>query len=545
MSIELLLGDEAVALGALDSGIGGAFSYPGTPATEIFEFVERRCRDGEVSARWSANEKIAYEEAMGMSFAGKRAIVSMKHVGLNVAADPFMSSALTGANAGLVLAVADDPGMHSSQNEQDTRFYADFARLPLFEPADQQEAYDMARAAFEVSERHGLPVVIRLVTRLAHSRSRVCTRAPVRPPRRGRVEDWREWTLLPTNARKRFARLLDLQDTLRTYSLRSDFNHMTLRGPRGVILCGIARNYFHEVIGADTDYSVLKLGVYPIPAPLVRQLVDHCTRVTVIEEGYPYVERQLIGLLGVPGKAIQGKLDGTLPAQGELTTDIVRMALGLRPTNGHPLSSSGVEVPARPPQLCDGCPHCDTYRAIVEAAGGSERPYLFGDIGCYTLAAFPPYNAIDACVDMGASIGMAIGAAKAGAHPVIATIGDSTFIHSGMSALIGAAHDNVNITVAILDNALIAMTGGQEVLATGDDLTRIIRGLGVDERHIVVLKAVPSAHEENVRLVRKEIEYRGLSVVVTQRACIHAKRRAVETGALALAGVSAGGRLPG
>ena len=525
--IQLLTGDEAVALGAIHAGISGAFSYPGTPATEIFEFIERHGGGaGNVVARWSVNEKVAYEEALGMSFVGKRSLVSMKHVGLNVAADPFMSSSSVGANGGLVLAVADDPGMHSSQNEQDSRFYAQFAQIPLFEPSNQQEAYDMAREAFDVSERFGLPVIVRLVTRLAHSRADVDTRLQAIRSCRARASDWREWTLLPMNARKRFTRLLRLQPELRNYAENSEFNRLTLRGPKGVIVTGLANNYYREAAHGDANYSVLKLGVYPVPVNLVRALFGHCNEITVIEEGFPLVERALVGLLGVPGKAIRGKLDGTLPIQGELTTDIVRSAL-----RGEPRTAEAAfeDLPPRPPQLCSGCPHCDTYRAVVQAVGGGTKPYFFSDIGCYSLAALPPYNAIDTCVDMGASISMAIGAAKAGAHPIIATIGDSTFIHSGMSGLIEASHENSNVTVVILDNALVAMTGGQEVFATGDDLLRVIRGLGVDERHIVQLTPVPQLHEANVELVRKEIDYKGLSVIVAHRACIHAKRRAMET----------------
>ncbi|NOT01988.1 MAG: indolepyruvate ferredoxin oxidoreductase [Phycisphaerales bacterium] len=523
--IELLMGDEAVALGAIHSGIGGAFSYPGTPATEIFEFVQRHAGRGRtLVARWSANEKVAYEEAMGMSFVGKRALVSMKHVGLNVAADPFMSSSLTGANGGLVLAVADDPGMHSSQNEQDSRFYGQFAQIPVFEPGDQQEAYDMTREAFQASERFGLPVMLRLVTRLAHSRADITTRPAVEPLPRGRVTDWREWTLLPVNARKRYGRLLEMQPPMQDYATLSGFNRLTLRGPKGVIVTGLANNYFREASAGADGYSVLKLGVYPVPAGMVRRLVDHCTDVLVIEEGYPLVERQLVGLMGVPGKSIRGKLDGTLPGQGELTTDIIRAVLEGRVACPTPVV---MDIPGRPPQLCQGCPHCDTYGAVVEAAqgAGAGQPYFFSDIGCYSLAALPPYNAIDSCVDMGASISMAIGAAKAGAHPVVATIGDSTFVHSGMTGLIGAVHDDLNMTVVILDNALVAMTGGQEVFATGPDLIRIIRGLGVRPEHLVELDPVPTAHPRNVELIRREIGHRGLSVVVTQRACIHAKRK--------------------
>ncbi|NOX59312.1 MAG: indolepyruvate ferredoxin oxidoreductase [Planctomycetes bacterium] len=524
---ELLMGDEAVALGAIHAGISGAFSYPGTPATEIFECVEKRTEGNDsVSARWSANEKVAYEEALGMSYVGKRALVSMKHVGLNVAADPFMSSALSGANGALVLAVADDPGMHSSQNEQDTRFYGQFAQIPVFEPSNQQEAYDMTREAFEFSERMSIPVIIRLVTRLAHSRSGVETAPPVRIKPLPRVKDWRAWTLLPVNARPRFAHLLEMQSAFRDYAQRSRFNALTLRGPKGVIATGIANNYLDEALGADSTYSVLKLTVYPTPPSLVRDLVGHCEEITVIEEGYPLVERQLLGLLGVPGRSIHGKSDGTLPPQGELTTEVVQEALGISLGEARPKTEN---MPARPPQLCDGCSHCDSYRAVLEAAGTDPRPFFFSDIGCYSLAAFPPYNAIDTCLEMGASISMAIGAAKAGAHPIVASIGDSTFLHSGMSSIIGAVHDDLNMTVVILDNALVAMTGGQEAFATGDDLVRIVRGLGVSDDHIVTLKAVPDAHEKNTNLMRREIEHRGLSVVIAQRPCIHAKRRAKST----------------
>jgi len=521
--IDLLLGDDAVALGALHAGIAGAFSYPGTPATEIFEFIDRyAATNPNVSAKWSTNEKVAYEEAMGMSFIGRRALVSMKHVGLNVAADPFMSSSLTGANGGLVLAVADDPGMHSSQNEQDSRFYGEFAQILVFEPSSQQEAYDMTREAFEVSERFHIPVMVRLVTRLAHSRANVVTRPPVEVHTLDRVQDWRDWTLLPVNARRRFQRVLDLQGELRKYSEGSEFSFVELRGPRGIITTGLARNYLNEAMDCDATYSHLHIGVYPAPVGLLRRIVAHCDPILVVEEGYPLIERQLTGLLGLAGKTIQGKRNGALPAQGELSAEAVRTALG----TGREATRTVVgNVPGRPPQLCGGCPHCDTFQAVVDAAGPKNRPYFFSDIGCYTLGALPPYNAVDTCVDMGASISMAIGAAKGGAHPVIATIGDSTFIHSGMTSLIEAARLNVNITVVILDNALVAMTGGQEAFATGDDLLQVIRGLGVDERHIVDLKPVPGKHDENVEAIRREINHRGLSVIVACRPCIHAKRR--------------------
>lgn len=519
---ELLMGDEAVALAAIHAGIRGAFSYPGTPATEIFEYVEACVRGRtDVSARWSPNEKVAYEEALGMSFAGGRALVSMKHVGLNVAADPFMSSALTGANGGLVLAVADDPGMHSSQNEQDSRVYGQFAQLPLFEPANQQEAYDMTREAFELSERLRVPVMIRLVTRLAHSRANVATRPPDDIKLLPRVTNTREWTLLPSNARPRYAHLLDMQKTFADYAAASPYNRLELRGGKGVIATGIAYSYVREVLGRDSNVSLLKIGAYPAPAAMVRQLVDHCDQIIVVEDGFPFIERQLNGLLGVPGKLIRGRMDGALPRQGELSADLVRAALGLPVTQHRPPMTS---IPGRPPQLCSGCPHCDGYHAIKEAVGVDVRPFMFGDIGCYTLAALPPYNAIDTCVDMGASISMAMGAARAGMHPVIATIGDSTFIHSGLNSLVAAARDDLNMTLFVLDNATVAMTGGQAVFATGDDMVALIRGLGVKEEHLHKIEPVPKSAERNIEIIRNEINHRGLSVIVACRPCIHVKK---------------------
>ena len=520
----LFMGGEAVGMAAIDAGISGMFSYPGTPATEIFEFVQRRTeQDESVAARWSANEKVAYEEALGMSFVGKRSLVSMKHVGLNVAADPFINSGLTGAHGGLVLAVADDPGMHSSQNEQDTRFYGDFAQLPMFEPCNQQEAYDMTRDAFELSERLELPVVIRLVTRLAHSRSNVVRREPADVSRDvNPVSDTRDWTLLPVNARRRFRRLLNMQESLREFSADSAYNKLTLRGGHGILASGIAYNYVLEVIGADSSYSMLKVGTYPAPAELIRKLVGHCEDILVVEDGYPYIETQLNGLLGVPGKAIHGKRSGHLPMDGEMQADLVRKALGMEPLE-NPGAVGG--LPGRPPSLCKGCPHCDTFYAILEATKDYDHPILFSDIGCYTLGALPPYNAVQSCIDMGASIGLALGAVKGGAHPVLCTIGDSTFTHSGMTPLLGAAHEDANMTVLILDNATVGMTGGQEVFSTGEHLLKLIKGLGVKEEHLISFEPLKRNAEENTQLVRREIEHRGLSVLVARRECIQLKRQ--------------------
>lgn len=534
---ELLLGDEAVGLAAIDAGISGMFGYPGTPSTEIFEFVQSRARNNpDIVARWSANEKVAYEEAMGMSFAGKRAMVSMKHVGLNVAMDPFMSSALTGARGGLVLAVADDPGMHSSQNEQDSRVLGDFASIPMFEPCNQQEAYDMVRESFEYSERMAMPVMVRLVTRLAHSRARVQTTPPSKPEPIKTPIDWRHWTLLPVNARVRYRRLIELVPKMRDYSEHSPFNRLELRGPKGIITTGIAYNYVREVIGFDSEYSLLKINAYPAPTRLIRDLVNHCQDVLVIEEGYPYLETQINGAVGVPGRMIRGKRTGALQVDGEMTVERVRLALGMQALKTLEAES---DLPSRPPRLCEGCPHCDTFKAIIEAADKDVAPLLMSDIGCYTLGALPPYNAVHTCVDMGASISMALGAAKAGAHPIICTIGDSTFTHSGMTGLISAAREDANMTVVILDNATTAMTGGQAILASGDDLLLLLKGLGVKEDHLITVQPMPKFHAQNVELFRREIDHRGLSVIVAYRACIQSSRKAVQTAAAARKAVEA------
>jgi indolepyruvate ferredoxin oxidoreductase alpha subunit len=531
MPVSLLLGDEAVAQGAIDAGIAGAFSYPGTPATEVFEYIDHGPgKAGKISARWSANEKVAYEEALGMSYAGKRALVSMKHVGLNVAADPFMNSALTGVNAGLVLVVADDPGMHSSQNEQDSRFYGEFAQIPIFEPSTQQEAYDLTLRAFSYSEEVGLPVMIRLVTRLAHSRANVTSRpeeseAGTREARP--LPSPNDWTLVPSIARGRFRHLLEMQKKLVEDSENSPFNRLTLSGKRGVIVSGLAHNYVMEALNGGGDVSILKVGQYPLPGSLIRRLVGHCEEVLVVEDGYPFIERRLNGLLGVPGKAIKGKLTGDLPPSGELLPDLLAAALG-RPLTGAVQPEE--DLAGRPPQLCKGCPHADSFKALVEATSGYAHPILFSDIGCYTLGVLPPYRAVHSCVDMGASIAMAHGAAQAGVRPVVCTIGDSTFSHSGMTALVGAARSDADMTVFILDNATVAMTGTQESLTSGERLLEILRGLGVKKDHLHVVDPVPQKHKENVELFKKEIEHPGLSVIVPTRACLHVLRKVGKPG---------------
>jgi indolepyruvate ferredoxin oxidoreductase alpha subunit len=527
MKQEVLLGDEAVALGAIHAGLSGGYSYPGTPASEIMEYLVRASAQEKLFvASWSVNEKVAFEEALGVSYAGKRALVSMKHVGLNVAADPFMNSAITGANGGLVVVVADDPGMHSSQNEQDSRYYAEFAKVFCFEPSSHQEAYDMTREAFDLSEHLGIPVMIRMVTRLSHSRSCVQLRSP-KEQNTLHYGVNTDWTLLPVHARRRFKILVDKQKDLIGASNRSRFNSLQIDPQKtslGVIASGIATNYVEENYAEQQDRpSLLKLTTYPIPEDLVRELVGHVDTILVVEEGYPLIEKSLAGLFGITGKKILGKLSGHLPATGELTPGIVRQGLGLEALPKRALDD--FPIAARPPQLCLGCSHADTYRALNEALGSYSESNVASDIGCYTLGALPPYNAIHSCVCMGASVSMAKGAAEAGVYPSVAVIGDSTFAHSGITPLLAAAAVNTNMTVFILDNSTVAMTGGQPTFLSGEKLERVIEGMGVVKEHIRTIIPHPKNHDENVRVMKQELDHQGLSVIIASRECVQQARK--------------------
>lgn len=525
-----MLGDEAVAQGAIDAGLSAAYGYPGTPSTEILEYLLARASKGGPRASWSTNEKTAYEQALGVSLVGRRALVTMKHVGLNVAADAFVNSALLDLQGGLVVAVADDPGMHSSQNEQDSRLLADFAHTICLEPSTQQEAYAMARDAFELSEWFHLPVLVRLVTRLAHSRAPV-RRDGVRAENALRkTSDRAGWILLPQNARRQWHRLLEKQAALGDYVETSPFNSLELAwepGGVGVITTGVARTYFEENRPELPErVSHLHVGAYPLPVNLIRKLVGHVRKVVVLEEGEPYLERLLRGLVP-PELEILGKRSGQVPREGELTPDNVRGALGL-PPHAPPAFVAG-KLNGRPPQLCPGCPHFDSYGALNEALEGFEPHLVTADIGCYTLGANPPLETIETCVCMGASIGMAKGAADAGLYPVVAVIGDSTFLHSGVTSLIDAVAADTNMTLLILDNLAIAMTGGQPTQLPPNRLEKLVLGLGVNPEHVKVIDAHRKFDTQNAELLRKEIEHRGLSVVIAVRECVEtAKRHRVE-----------------
>jgi indolepyruvate ferredoxin oxidoreductase alpha subunit len=534
MAEMVLLGDEAVAMGAVDAGLTAAYAYPGTPSTEILEYLIRyEARHGRPHAAWCANEKTAYESALGVSLAGCRTLVAMKHVGLNVAADPFINSARVAIRGGLVLAVADDPGMHSSQNEQDSRFYADFARVICYEPANQQEAYEMTRMAFDHSEHFEIPVMIRLVTRLAHSRTvvRTAESIPAKSPSKS-PDTASSWILMPHIARRRWHELLLRQKDILACVESSPFNTLKLNQERrdlGVITTGVARNYYVENLeDLGFEPSHLHVGVYPIPVGKVRQLAEHVKRIVIFEDGYPYLERQLRGIMP-PAVEIQGRESGEVPADGELNPDIVRRALGLAERKG--VEISGITLAGRPPQFCAGCPHADTLKALKMALAGYRETIVTSDIGCYTLGALPPYSAVETCVCMGASIGMAKGAAEAGLHPVVAVIGDSTFLHSGVTPLMDVVTARANMTLIIADNGTVAMTGTQPTVLTQPQLEQVVLGVGVAPEHFHVLSAHPKQAEHNAEILKKEIEYRGPSVIIARRECLEAVKDAKKGGA--------------
>jgi len=452
-------------------------------------------------------------------------MVSMKHVGLNVAADPFINSALVTINGGLVVVSADDPGMHSSQNEQDSRYYADFAHIICLEPATQQEAYEMTREAFDVSERFHIPVMVRIVTRLAHSRSVVNVRDRREQNPLSKADNPASWILLPVNARRQWHNLLEKQKDLLAYSESSDLNSLQLNDNRelGVITTGVARNYYFENLPElDTEPSHLHIGAYPLPVEKIRKLVSHVRKVLVLEEGYPYLERYLRGIIP-PDIEIEGKLTGEVPREGELTPDNIRSALGLAAHHG--LDLTGFALPQRPPRLCTGCPHGDSFHAIRSAIDANESVFVASDIGCYSLGALPPYSAIETCVCMGASIGMAKGASDAGLRPALATIGDSTFLHSGVTALMDCIAADTDMTVIILDNQTVGMTGGQATILPDSKIESVVLGLGIDPDHLHVLSAHPKQNERNAEIIHREINHKGLSVIITVRECLETLRR--------------------
>jgi len=511
---KLMLGNEAIARGAWEAGVNVVSSYPGTPSTEITENIANY---NEIYCEWATNEKVALEVAIGAAFAGGRSMSCMKHVGLNVAADPLFTLSYTGINGGLVVVVADDPGMHSSQNEQDSRFYALSALIPMLEPADSKECLEYIKKGYEISEQFDTPVLVRLTTRIAHARSLVETGERVVIPVKGFKKDASKFVMMPAMAKKRHVIVDSRMKKLVDYSSTSDLNRIEWANRKvGVITSGISYQYSKEVFG---DASFLKLGmVHPLPESLIKEFAAGVDELYVVEELEPFIENQLskMGIQNVKGKELFTNL-------GELSTTIIREAVyGSKKESAK--AEFDIGMPPRPPVMCPGCPH----RGVFYTLSGL-KVNVSGDIGCYTLGALAPYNAVDACVCMGASISMAHGMEKAAgramAKNTVAVIGDSTFMHSGITGLIDVVYNKGTSTVIILDNSITGMTGHQQNPTTGltirgekttnVDLVKLCEAVGVKRVRV----EDPFDMKGFRKAVKEELEADEPSVIIAQRPC--------------------------
>ena len=531
---KLLSGNEALALGAYHAGISVAAAYPGTPSTEILESI---AQFDDVYAEWSTNEKVAMELGLGAAYAGVRVLVSLKQVGLNVASDPFMAASITGIDGGMVVVCADDPGAHSTQNEQDNRHYAKLAKVPMLEPGDSQEAYDLMACAFDISEDFDTPVLVRTTTRISHSKSLVEVnrdrKAPAREP--SFKHDIQKYVMLPVYARLRRPLMEERLVKLAAYAETFPHNKVVW-GERhlGVVTSGVAYQYAREVF---PKASFLKLGMtYPLPQNLLRQFADKVDRVIVVEELDPFLEENIQAMgIEVTGKEF-------IPRVGELNSRIVEEAGRRAGLVTEPSRGQGTQLPqglpGRPPLLCPGCPHTGMFFVLntigqrdklLDSSGKAQKEsklIITGDIGCYTLAAYPPLRAMDTTACMGASIGQALGMEKAGVGTkVIAVIGDSTFLHSGITGVVDGVYNKGQITIVILDNSTTAMTGHQDHPGTGVsaqgkktkavELERLVRGIGVDDVKVVDafdMKALRAA-------VRSSLDSPELSIIIVRGMC--------------------------
>ena len=510
---KLMLGNEAAARGAFEAGVTVAAAYPGTPSTEI---TENLAKYDEIYSEWSPNEKVALEVAIGASIAGARAICSMKHVGLNVAADPLFTVSYTGVNGGLVIMVADDPEMHSSQNEQDTRLYACSSKTPLLEPSDSQECKDFVKEAFEISEKFDCPVIVRLTTRIAHSQSVVELGNKSEFKVKEYKKDYNKYVMMPAMARKRHVEVEKRMAALREFSDASSLNVIEW-GSRdvGIITGGIAYQYAREAFG---DVSYLKIGmVYPLPEKIIAEFAKKVKTLYIIEELEPFIENQ-VTKMGI--KAIGKKL---LSVMGEYSASLLKeKVLGQTVYQG---KAAEEPVPVRPPVMCPGCPHRGMFHVLKKL-----KLNVCGDIGCYTLGALAPTESMDTCVCMGASIGMAHGMEKAQGKEfgkkTVAILGDSTFIHSGITGLIDIVYNKGNTTVLILDNSITGMTGHQHNPTTGFtikgepakqvDLFKLAKAVGIER----VRFADPFDVKEFEKIVREEVNAEEPSVIISQRPCV-------------------------
>ena len=505
---KLLLGDFAVARGAWEAGVKVAAAYPGTPSTEI---TEELARYDDVYSEWSPNEKVALEVGIGASIRGARTIVSMKHVGLNVACDPLFTASYTGVNGGLVVAVADDPSVFSSQNEQDTRLTAVSAQIPVLEPSDSMEAKEFAKLAFELSEQYDTPVILRLTTRVAHSQSLVELGERQELPLRAYTKDIAKYVMMPANARVKHTVVEERMAKMSADANRFVINRIEMGDTKlGIICSGGVYEYVKEAL---PEASVLKLGmVYPLPYEMIEKFAASVDRCIVAEELAPHIET----LVKAHGIEVEGK--NIFPRCGEFSANLIRRCI-----LGKADTVAAAQVPARPPVLCAGCPHRGVFYVLSKL-----KLHVLGDIGCYTLGAVPPLGSMDAVVCMGASIGMSIGFDKADpeAHKnSVAVIGDSTFIHSGITGLIDAVYNKAPVTVIILDNRTTGMTGHQNHPATGKtikneptyelDLAEVCRAVGVPN----VRTVDPGDLAELERAVKEELAKDEVSVIIAKKPC--------------------------
>ncbi|MHB8708437.1 MAG: indolepyruvate ferredoxin oxidoreductase subunit alpha [Desulfuromonadales bacterium] len=517
MSKVVLSGNEAIARGAFEAGVLVASAYPGTPSTEILENIARY---PEIDSSWAPNEKVALEVAIGASFGGGRTIACMKHVGVNVAADPLFTLSYTGVRGGLVLVAADDPEMHSSQNEQDSRNYAKFAKLPMLEPADSRECLEFTRLAFDLSEQFDTPVMLRSCTRISHGKSVVELGERLTGlPEPKLVKDAPKLVMLPGNARVRHPLVEERIVKLSEYGGTFAINRMELRsGKIGVICAGVVYQYVREAL---PEASVLKLGmVYPLPKALIREFAAKVERLFVIEELDPFIEEQVRAMgLTVTGKEI-------VPLCGELSPGRIREAfagIGLAIQPALPFAPQE-QLPPRPPNMCPGCPHRGLFYLLNRL-----NAYVTGDIGCYTLGFMPPLNAMDTCVCMGASVSNASGIVRVlppeEQRRVVGVIGDSTFLHTGVNSLMEMAYNRAPATIIILDNRITAMTGRQENPASGFtlsggsapevNLVDLCKALGI--RHVQVVD--PNDLEATRKVLEEEMARPEPSVIITNRPC--------------------------
>lgn len=512
MSKQLMLGNAALARGLYEAGCAVASSYPGTPSTET---TEEAAKFDEIYCEWAPNEKVAMEVAFGASMGGKRSFCAMKHVGLNVAADPLFTISYTGINAGMVICVADDAGMHSSQNEQDSRHYAIAAKVPMLEPADSAEALEFTKLAFDLSERFDTPVFIKMCTRVSHSQSIVETHERIVPPEKPYIKNIQKNVMMPGNAKKKHPLVEARTRAIAEYAETSPLNRIEWGDRKlGIITSSTSYQYVKEVFGADA--SVLKLGmVYPLPDKLIREFAAGVEELAVVEELDPVIENhcRLLGL-SVKGKDI-------LPLEDEYSQNMIAAAFGRNVPTGKKLDDA---IPARPPVMCAGCPHRGMFYLLAK-----NKCTVFGDIGCYTLGATPPLCALDISTCMGASVSGIHGFNKAlgkeSEGKTVAVIGDSTFMHSGMTGLANIAYNQSNSTVIILDNSITGMTGHQQNPTTGYnikgdpagkiDLEALCRSMGFARVRVVD----PYDLAENEKVLKEELAADEPSVIISRRPC--------------------------